>query len=144
MHSRSKSRDKRHFSRTLSSGGRIAKSKTRGLDSSEDYYERLSQGAFPDPGHKRFSPGGNHAAASVLLVIGVVVALVATLAILGTAVAQKASVPKRQDKLALGEDEVKQLLLLMDTDKNGKISKTRRAKSECPLWIRQSGAQLTF
>ena len=31
--------------------------------------------------------------------------------------------PKPQDKLALGENEVKQLLLLMDTDKNGKISK---------------------
>ena len=27
------------------------------------------------------------------------------------------------DKQALAEDEVKQLLLLMDTDKNGKISK---------------------
>jgi EF hand domain-containing protein len=33
------------------------------------------------------------------------------------------SVPKAQRTLALGEDEVKQLLLLMDTDKNGKISK---------------------
>jgi hypothetical protein len=43
--------------------------------------------------------------------------------VLGTAAAQKASVPKPQDKLALAEDEVKQLLLLMDTDKNGKISK---------------------
>jgi Ca2+-binding EF-hand superfamily protein len=42
---------------------------------------------------------------------------------LGTAVAQKASVPKTQDKVALGLAEVKQLLLLMDTDKNGKISK---------------------
>src|ERR1022692_4825373 len=42
---------------------------------------------------------------------------------LGTAVAQKAAVPKSQDKLALGEPEVRQLLLLMDTDKNGKISK---------------------
>ena len=31
--------------------------------------------------------------------------------------------PKAQDKLALSEDEVKQLLLMMDTDKNGKISK---------------------
>jgi Ca2+-binding EF-hand superfamily protein len=40
-----------------------------------------------------------------------------------TAVAQKASVPNPQDKLALGEGEVKQLLLLMDADKNGKISK---------------------
>lgn len=28
-----------------------------------------------------------------------------------------------QDKIALGENEVKQLLLLMDTDENGKISK---------------------
>jgi hypothetical protein len=37
--------------------------------------------------------------------------------------AQRASVPKAQDKIALGESEVKQLLLLMDTDKNGKISK---------------------
>jgi hypothetical protein len=43
-------------------------------------------------------------------------------ATLGTALAQKAD-PKPQDKLALGEDDVKQLLLLMDTDKNGKISK---------------------
>jgi hypothetical protein len=49
--------------------------------------------------------------------------LLATAAILGTAVAQKAAVPKPQDKLALGEPEVRQLLLLMDTDKNGKISK---------------------
>jgi EF hand domain-containing protein len=51
------------------------------------------------------------------------VLLVATWTMLGTAVAQKASVPKSQDKLALGEDEVKQLLLLIDTDKKGKISK---------------------
>jgi hypothetical protein len=33
------------------------------------------------------------------------------------------AVPKQQRTLALGEDEVKQLLLLMDADKNGKISK---------------------
>ncbi len=39
---------------------------------------------------------------------------------MGTAMA--ADKPKA-DKLALGEEEVKQLLLLMDTDKNGKISK---------------------
>jgi hypothetical protein len=31
-----------------------------------------------------------------------------------------------QDKLALAEPEVKQLLLLIDTDKNGKISKLWR------------------
>jgi hypothetical protein len=40
------------------------------------------------------------------------------------AVAQKQAVPKPpQDRLALGEDEVKQLLLLIDTNMNGKISK---------------------
>jgi CRISPR/Cas system-associated endonuclease Cas3-HD len=57
------------------------------------------------------------------LVIVAIAGLVATWAMLGTAVAQKAAAPKPQDKLALGEDEVKQLLLLMDTDKNGKIAK---------------------
>ena len=60
---------------------------------------------------------------NVVLVIVVIAMLVATWAMLGTAVAQKAATPKPQDKLALGESEVKQLLLLMDTDKNGKISK---------------------
>ena len=40
------------------------------------------------------------------------------------AVAQtKASVPKPQNKLVIAEDEFKQLLLLMDVNKNGKISK---------------------
>ena len=52
-----------------------------------------------------------------------IAALVATWAILGTAIAQRAAVPKRQHKRALGEPEVTQLLLLMDTDKSGKISK---------------------
>jgi len=37
--------------------------------------------------------------------------------------AQKARASKPQDKPALADDEVKQLLLLLDTDKNGKISK---------------------
>ena len=32
-------------------------------------------------------------------------------------------IPKEQRTLALSEDEVKQLILMMDTDKNGKISK---------------------
>jgi EF hand len=58
---------------------------------------------------------------SFVLVIVVITVLVAT--ILGTVGAQKASIPKPQDKLAMGEDEVIQLLLLMDTDKNGKVSK---------------------
>jgi hypothetical protein len=40
-----------------------------------------------------------------------------------TAFAQKDSVPVSQDKVALGADEVKQLIQLMDTDKSGKVSK---------------------
>jgi len=55
--------------------------------------------------------------------IACIAVLVALLALLGTAVAQRAAVPKPQDKLALADPEVKQLLLLMDTDRNGKISK---------------------
>ena len=39
------------------------------------------------------------------------------------AFAQRASVPKKQDKIALVEAQVKQLLLLVDADKNGRISK---------------------
>jgi hypothetical protein len=49
--------------------------------------------------------------------------LVVTWFLVENAVAQKQAVPKAQDKLALGEPEVKQLLLLIDTDKSGKISK---------------------
>jgi len=58
----------------------------------------------------------------VWFIVGIAV-LVATWAMLGTAVAQRPATPKPEDKLALGEPKVKQLLLLMDTDKNGKISK---------------------
>jgi hypothetical protein len=49
--------------------------------------------------------------------------LLATLTFLGTAAAQKAASPRPQDRLALGEENVKQLLLLMDTDENGMVSK---------------------
>jgi hypothetical protein len=49
--------------------------------------------------------------------------LVATGTMLGTAAAQKASVPKPQNKLAIGEDGVKQLLPLMNTDSKGMVSK---------------------
>jgi EF-hand domain pair len=51
---------------------------------------------------------------AVLVVIGTM---------LGTAAAQKASVPKPQNKLAMAEDEVKHLLSLMDSDRKGMISK---------------------
>jgi hypothetical protein len=45
-------------------------------------------------------------------------------ALIGSAAAQKRTPDEpKQNTVALGEDEVKQLLLLMDTDKNGKISK---------------------
>jgi len=60
---------------------------------------------------------------NIVLVIVVIAVLVATWVMPGTVVAQKAATPKPQDQLALGEAEVKQLLLLMDTDENGKISK---------------------
>jgi hypothetical protein len=56
-----------------------------------------------------------------------IIVFVATLAVMGamlrTGLAQKAAAPKPQDKLALGEEEVKQLLLLIDTEKKGRISK---------------------
>jgi uncharacterized membrane protein len=61
---------------------------------------------------------------NIVLVVLVVSAWLAIGAIAGSpSFAQKAAVPKPQDTLALGEDEVKQLLLLMDTDKTGKITK---------------------
>jgi EF hand len=60
---------------------------------------------------------------SIMFVVVVVAVLVATGAVLGPAVAQKASAPKPQDNLALGEGQVKKLVLLMDTDNEGKVSK---------------------
>jgi hypothetical protein len=60
---------------------------------------------------------------NLLWIAGVLPLAALYVGMLGTAVAQKAPVPKTPDKLALGESEVKQLVLLMDTDKNGKISK---------------------
>jgi Ca2+-binding EF-hand superfamily protein len=61
-------------------------------------------------------------------IIVAITAMVATGGMLGSAAAQKASVPKTQDKLALGEDEVKRLLLIMEPDKKGKISKQEYMK----------------
>ena len=60
---------------------------------------------------------------NIVFAVLVVATLFAIGATPGSAFAQKAAVPKPQDKVALGEEQVKQLLLLMDTDKNGKISK---------------------
>jgi Ca2+-binding EF-hand superfamily protein len=55
-----------------------------------------------------------------LIVSGAV--LLVTITVLGTAAAQKSSVPRAQDRLSLGEENVRQLLPLMDTDKNGMVS----------------------
>ena len=58
-----------------------------------------------------------------LWIMVVIAVLVVTGTKLGNAAAQKAAVPKPQNKRAIGEDEVKQLLPLMDTDKNGMVSR---------------------
>lgn len=54
----------------------------------------------------------------VLVILGILV-----FTFFSTADAQKASVPRAQDRLSLGEENVKQLLLLMDADKTGNVSK---------------------
>jgi EF hand len=64
----------------------------------------------------------------IVLIMLVTAMLATSWAMVGTAVAQKAAVPKPQDNLAIGEDEAKQLLLLIDTDKKGKISKQQWMK----------------
>lgn len=58
-----------------------------------------------------------------LRIIAVIAVLVLTGALLGNAAQQKAAVPKPQNKMAIGEEGIRQLLPLMDTDKNGMVSK---------------------
>ena len=56
--------------------------------------------------------------------MAVIAVLIVTLGVLGAALAQtKATAPKPQDKLALAEEHARELFLLIDTDKSGKISK---------------------
>jgi Ca2+-binding EF-hand superfamily protein len=59
----------------------------------------------------------------VVVAMAVTAALILSWTMVGTVVAQKTSVPKPQNNLALGQEEVTQLLLLIGTDKSGKISK---------------------
>jgi|HubBroStandDraft_6_1064221.scaffolds.fasta_scaffold52158_2 hypothetical protein len=60
----------------------------------------------------------------ITLSIMAVAVLFAMGSFFGSAVAQqKSGVPKVPDKVALSADEVKQLVLMMDVDKSGKISK---------------------
>jgi hypothetical protein len=63
-----------------------------------------------------------------LWIISVIAVLVVTGTMLGNAAAQKAAVPKPQNKLAMGEDGVKQLLPLMNTDTKGMVSKQEYMK----------------
>ena len=61
-------------------------------------------------------------------ILAILTVLVVTGSMLVTAAAQKASVPKTQDRLTMGEGEVKQLLLLMNTDKQGMVTKQEYMK----------------
>jgi hypothetical protein len=65
---------------------------------------------------------------NTLSIIATITVLFAALSMLGNAAAQKASVPKPHDKLALAEDDIKHLLPLMDADKNGKVSRQEYMK----------------
>jgi sulfatase maturation enzyme AslB (radical SAM superfamily) len=58
---------------------------------------------------------------TILLAIWAVTALFAMVGM--TIAAQKEATPKAQDNVAVGEPEVKQMLPLMDQDKDGKVSK---------------------
>ena len=59
-----------------------------------------------------------------LLVAGLLGALMFTGGSLpGTCFEQKASVPRRPDTVAIASEKIIELLALMDTDKNGKVSK---------------------
>jgi hypothetical protein len=55
--------------------------------------------------------------------VSAIAMLGATWTLPGKALQEKDTLPKPPGKLALGDTQVKDLLLLMDTDKNGKISK---------------------
>jgi hypothetical protein len=62
------------------------------------------------------------------LIVATITVLLAALSMLGNAAAQKDSVPKPQGKLALGEDDVKHLLPLMEADRHGKVSRQEYMK----------------
>jgi hypothetical protein len=57
-----------------------------------------------------------------LLIAIVLVTLMGAKGAARTSWAQKASVPQHQDTVALGHDQAIELLLVMDTGKNGKVS----------------------
>jgi EF hand len=55
--------------------------------------------------------------------VSAIAVLGANCALVQSAAAQKQPVPVPANKVALAQDQVQELLLLMDADKNGKISK---------------------
>jgi hypothetical protein len=61
-------------------------------------------------------------------IVGMITLLVAVGTVLCSATAQKMPVPRQQDNLAMGEDQVRQLLLLMHTDKQGMVSRQEYMK----------------
>jgi Ca2+-binding EF-hand superfamily protein len=60
----------------------------------------------------------------ITLCIAAAVVFFAIGSFVSSAIAQeKQNVPKAQDKIGLSVGEVRQLVIMMDTDKNGKVSK---------------------
>jgi len=77
-------------------------------------------------------------------IVGVAGLFIAIWTMQGTAVAQKAGVPQPQDKLALGEDEIKQLLILI-SDKDGRVTREeweRFVKAEFDKLDRKKSGEL--
>jgi hypothetical protein len=66
--------------------------------------------------------------ATTTWLIAILTVLIATGILLTTAAAQKASVPKTQDRLNMGEDDVRHLLLLMEPNRTGMVSKAEYMK----------------
>lgn len=69
-------------------------------------------------------------------ILGVTGLLVVIWTLQGSAVAQKPGVPQPQDKLVLGESEIKQLLILV-SDKDGRVTKEEWVKV-CRSRVRQT------
>jgi len=65
---------------------------------------------------------------NTIRIVGILTVLFAAATVLCTATAQKMPVPRPQDNLAMGEDQVRQLLLLIHTDKKGMVSRQEYMK----------------
>jgi hypothetical protein len=61
-------------------------------------------------------------------IAGIITVLAVAGTMLCSAAAQKASVLRQQNALAMGEDQIRQLLLLMPTDSNGMVSRQEYMK----------------